>query len=206
MLILHSGNLGAAIAQRLQNRHAAKVADLHEAGAMLEQFLPGQAFVGVAAWRPFSDLFRLIDTACFKYGIRWSSVTLNEFSLNCGPLVVPGRGACYHCYLQRKESHNLASDWERAAQAYYTEHPQEGPLGYPQALVEIGAAALAEDAMADATPARIRSVDVLGAGVQESTVIGIHRCPRCRQRLGAHDPAQRSVEILIPAIKELFNE
>lgn len=206
MLILHSGNLGQAIAERLQASHAATIADLQEAVTRLDQLLPGQDFVGLATWRPYPELGQQIDNACFAHGIRWSCVTLNEFSLICGPLVVPGEGACYHCHLQRQASHGMAPDWEQAVTGFYAEQPHAGPAGYPRALVEIGAAALAEDAVAQGVAARMRNVDILGAGVQESTVIGIHRCPRCRPRTAQHDPRQRSIEVLIPALKGLLDE
>jgi bacteriocin biosynthesis cyclodehydratase domain-containing protein len=206
MLILCSGNFGKAVADRLQAKHDVTCVPLPDGCNRLDELLQNQDFVGVASWRPHPDLCKQIDNACFVHGIRWSMACLSENTLICGPLVIPGQGACYHCYLQRVASHHAAPDWERGAQSYYDEHVEAGPIGYPMALVEIAAAALAEDAVASGVGARLRSVDILGSGVQESEVIGIHRCPRCRKRADGYDPTQRFVADLVPAIKRMLNE
>jgi len=205
MLILTAGHFGRAVGQHLAAHHGARCADLAQACAQLPALLDGEDFVGVALWRPYPQLCREVDQACFARGVRWSMVESQGETLTCGPLVVPGQGACHHCYQRRTASFLRAPEREQALRAHFDAQPECGVPGYPQALVMIGAAALLEDAAAGAPAARVRSVDVLTSSVRESEVIGIHRCPRCRPRDAGFDPTSRAAGALQPALEELLD-
>lgn len=205
MLILTAGEFGKAVGRRLSESHGARCADLAEGCARLPALLDGEEFVGVATWRPYPQLCREIDDACFAHGMRWSMVELAGDTLTCGPLVAPGQGACHHCYLRRAASFRRAPERETALRACFDADPALGVQGFPAALVMIGAAALAEDAADGAPAARVRSVDVLTSSVRESEVIGVHRCPRCRARAPGFDPTSRSSAALVPSLEELLD-
>jgi len=205
MLIFTAGSFGRAVGRRLADMHDARCADLVEHASSFGNIVRGADFVGVAVSRPYPALCQAIDVACFEQGIRWSMVQLHGDTLTCGPLVIPGRTACHHCFLSRAASHYTGAAWERALRAHYAAQPDDGPAGYPAALVEIGANALAGDARTQVARARVRSVDVLTSSVRESEVVGIHQCPRCRKRPAGYDPTERSVEHLVPSLENLLN-
>jgi len=206
MLILTAGNLGRAIGNRLHQSHGARCVDLLESSSQLESLIRDEAFVGVATWRPYPDLCQLIDDICFTHGIRWSMVELHGDTLTCGPLVIPTKSACHHCFIRRTASHFNAPEWERTIRKFYDLNPEAGVMGYPNALVEIGASALAEDAINASGGGRVRTIDVVSSIVRESEVIGIHNCPRCRSRYAGFDPVERSVKNLIPHLEGLLND
>lgn len=206
MLILTAGNFGKAIGRRLQDSQGARCIDLDAAMASLDSLLPEAGFVGVATWRALPAVAKAIDDACFKHAVRWSMVQLDGALLTCGPLVIPGTTACHHCYLKRAAAHALAPAWDKALHDYYEAHPEAGPSGYPAALVEIGAAALADDAIATSAGARVRTIDILTSNFAESEVIGVHQCPRCRKRAPGTDPTNRSIANLMPRLESFFNE
>lgn len=206
MLILTSGHFGEAVGARLAASHDAVLANLHASAGRMESLLAGHDFVAVATWRAEPALCRELDDVCFAHGVRWSMVQIDGDVLTCGPLVEPGRGACHHCYQQRASAQTASLQWARALQAHYDTHPDAGPAGYPAVLVTIGAAALAEDKEAYGAAARVRTIDILTSIVRESSVIGIHRCPRCRSRGPDFDPTERSVADLVPHLERILHE
>lgn len=205
MIIFTAGPFGQAVGARLAASHGAVLADLHASAGRFERLLDGHDFAAVASWRAVPALCRELDDACFARGVRWSMVQIDGEVLTCGPLVEPGHGACHHCYQRRAAAQTASLKWERALEDYYETRPEAGPAGYPAALVEIGAAALAEDLAAHGAGARVRSIDVLTSIVRESEVLGIHRCPRCRARAPGFDPTERSVRDLVPQLERILH-
>lgn len=206
MLIFTAGNLGRAIGDRLRQSHGAGCFDLLESVTRLESLVKDEVFVGVATWRPYPGICRMIDEVCFMYGIRWSMVELHGDTLTCGPLVVPTKSACHDCFIRRTASHFNSPEWERTIRKFYDLNLEAGVMGYPNALVEIGASALVDDATNTSGGGRVRTIDVVSSVVRESEVIGIHNCPRCRSRFAGFDPAERSVKHLIPHLEGLLND
>jgi hypothetical protein len=123
MLILTSGKFGAAVGARLVATHGVTTAELWTARADLDSLVRNTDFIGVAIWRPEIEACREIDTLCHYRGIRWSLAELHGSVLSCGPLVIPGHGACYHCYRQRELSHHKSLERERVLLAAYENDP-----------------------------------------------------------------------------------
>jgi bacteriocin biosynthesis cyclodehydratase domain-containing protein len=205
MLIFTAGHFGQALGARMAASHGATCVDLLASAGQFDQLVEDASFVAVASWRAHPALCRELDDACFRHGVRWSMVQLDGDVLTCGPLVQPGKGACHHCYQSRAAAHSAALKWERELQAYYELNPEQGPAGYPAALLEIGAASLADDVLAVDAGARVRTIDVISSSVRESEVIGIHRCPRCRSRGPNDNPADCTVDILVPQLESILS-
>lgn len=209
ILILTAGEFGRATGARLQQilepypcpvRLAALPAD----EATARTWVDGASALAIAAWRPYPEVGNWIDDASHAARIPWSRAVLHGTRLTCGPLVVPGEGPCFHCYQRRWASHHPAPERELVIEHAYARDSGLGPAGFITPMVEIAAAALAEDLRASARSAgRVRLVDVISGAVQETAVLGIHACPRCGL---PHDgPAgARFVEDLAPVIEELL--
>jgi bacteriocin biosynthesis cyclodehydratase domain-containing protein len=162
----------------------------------------GAGFVAVAAWRRCPDACSLIDEACARAGIPWSSVLLDGSELVSGPVVVPGRGPCWSCYRRRLSAHTPAIERARHLDQAYAADPSLGPGGFLPAMVEAAAAGLLRDRLDGETAAgRVRIVDVLSGEVLETRVVRVHGCVRCgRSRGGA-----RYVEALAPIVDEVLS-
>ena len=162
----------------------------------------GSDSVAVALWRPYVGVCERVDDICHRHGIRWSLAQIVGDKLHCGPLIVPGKGPCYRCYRKRYLSHHSAPEREMALCRAYERGPHTGVPGYIYPMVVTAAFALGSDLAAEEDEAgRLRVVDLLGGGVVEVSVLGVHGCSQCGEPRGGTVGA-RYVDKLVPAIKE----
>jgi bacteriocin biosynthesis cyclodehydratase domain-containing protein len=142
----------------------------------------------VAAWRPVSRLCELLDTLSFEWPRPFVPLIVESSILRLGPIVMPGRGACWHCWQQRARQH---SEWAFAQSAllqHYASSPQAGPQGFLEPFAMMAAARIAQviedlDSQS-AVPGFIWQVDMLSRVIKTAVTVGIHDCPRC----GLHRP------------------
>ena len=205
LLILSAGSFGRAVGEFISARApSARLAAMPADVTAIDGLIDGAAFVAVAAWRPYHAAFEHIDDLCFDRRLGWSLAELHGQRLTLGPCVVPGAGACYHCYRQRWNVHHPAPDRELVLEEAYARNPDMGPAGFIAPLVAIAGAALLQDAAGGAAAAgRLRLVDVLTGSMLATEVIGVHGCPRCRPR-PAGPAGARFVDRLVPAIEEVM--
>lgn len=203
MIVFTAGSFGAQVGKRLAQLRGARVLPLGNDLQTLRAEISNASFVAVATWRPHVRICQLIDDLCFEARVPWSLAEIHAQRLACGPLVRPGDGACYHCYRRRWLSHNKAPERELVLQQAYEGDDTLGPVGFIGPMVEIAARALASDASAGANEAgRLRLIDVLNGAVLESSVIGVHECPRCRPRTSTLT-GERFVRSLVPEFERI---
>lgn len=150
---------------------------------------PGIARITVvAAWRPVSGLCELLDTLSFEWQRPFVPLIVESSILRMGPVVMPGRGACWQCWQQRARQH---SEWALAQSAllqHYASAPQAGPQGFLEPFAVMAATRIAQviedlDSQS-AMPGFIWQIDMLSRAITTAVAIGIHDCPRC----GLHQP------------------
>jgi bacteriocin biosynthesis cyclodehydratase domain-containing protein len=206
MIILTAGEFGFQVGALLAKRHSAVTHEVTAAGIDLESALSFADFVAVALWRPYVCICEQVDDICQRRGIRWSLTEIVGDKLHCGPLIVPGMGPCYRCYRKRYLSHHTAPDREMTLHGAYERDPRCGVPGHIYPMAVTAAGALSSDLAAEHSNAgRLRVVELLGGGVLEVTVLGVHGCPVCGAQRGAAVGA-RYVDRLIPQIKELLDD
>lgn len=204
MIILTAGKYGEAVANRLAQLTTVKKAPLTGNPENLELLIKNASSVAVASWRPYVDAYELIDELCFKYKKPWMLADIHGQRLTCGPVIVPGRSACFSCYHKRYLTQHRAPERELVMSNAYHRDAALGIEGFCNAMVEIGAAALFEQVDSDYSDAGcLRCVDVIGGTVLESKVIGIHSCKKCGVKRTT-DSSYRFVEKIVPAIKEIL--
>jgi bacteriocin biosynthesis cyclodehydratase domain-containing protein len=159
----------------------------------------------LAAWRPEVDACLRMDAASHRDGRVFLPLVVDDSMLVVGPLVIPGRSACWHCYHRRMRQHAIWPAHRAALAAHYEQHPETGPRGYLEAFAMLGAARLAQMLAAietgDARGGEVWELDLLTRETAVSTVVGIDACPRCG--LG-RDPADRSTRELRRALEYLW--
>jgi bacteriocin biosynthesis cyclodehydratase domain-containing protein len=201
LLLFIEGRFGHAVAERV----AASVQDvavLHLLPSLqaLDDLVPRASFVGLALWRRYPSAIDAIDLACARHRIPWSSVTLEGRFLTMGPLVVPGKGACYACYRKRWSTHLAHPEREQALDDAYQADLEVGCEGFPPSGVTIAAAGLALDQAEESTsPGRVRRLDLLHCVLEETQVVRVHGCDRCSRPLS---PGERYVHHLLAALRE----
>jgi bacteriocin biosynthesis cyclodehydratase domain-containing protein len=210
IVVLHEGRFGAAVAQALGTLREVRPHPLVAARERLRALIAGADFVAVALWRRYEEECELLDAIAAETGVRWSLAVPIESALSCGPLVVPGHGACWRCYRRRALTHHRAPERELALAEGYRRDPALGPAGFTPPMVWTAAGALLADASAPPSAAgRLRRVNLLTGMVIDTVVIGVHGCDRCRAPSSGADPGrggqpgERFLEHLVPALEEL---
>ena len=205
-LLLTAGAFGAAVAEKISLTDQVTVESLLDFSDQLPNVITDYDYIAVVSWRPYINLYQKIDELCFEHNIRWSVTDLSGQLLRCGPLVIPGHGACYHCFYQRISCHRTAVERENVVEAYLERDPTLGVEGFVQPMVNIAATALLENGRADqAQASSFRFIDVLASSVRISKVIGIHNCSRCRPKPEGFDQKDRFIESMVPTLEEILD-
>ncbi|MBO3725004.1 cyclodehydratase [Actinomyces bowdenii] len=134
-----------------------------------------------------------LDALSFTRGLPSLGLTLLPTELRCGPLVIPGRTACYGCYERRRRQHG------------YRPLPEGlGPLpqGYAHHHVVLGAGlvSMALDLLerqarpADGAPpepaddpgrglgGQVWALDLVSGSTSCASTVAVDRCPTCSAR------------------------
>jgi len=126
------------------------------------------------------DAHERLDEQAFAAGTAWSAVVLTPTGVRLGPVVVPGKSACYECFLRRSTQHDkyprrTAAVWRAAA-----DQPIDGWLP-SDLLVGTGfVEKLLGDADRDWPAGAVVEYQGTTGDLHTHTVIGVHGCAWCR--------------------------
>ncbi|WP_338676497.1 TOMM precursor leader peptide-binding protein [Streptomyces sp. SCSIO 30461] len=138
----------------------------------------------VAVWRHESALLTRIARLHTAWGTAWIPVVQEFPVIRVGPLVVPGEGPCYSCYLRRRAQHDQARAVSKALETSFRAGPENGVTGHTDAQAAIAAGVVADllsryRAGKDVVPGQVVFYNVLTRSLFTDTVIGVHGCPEC---------------------------
>jgi bacteriocin biosynthesis cyclodehydratase domain-containing protein len=203
--ILTVGVFGRAVAEYL----IALRRDVHETradGADRPFDARGAARIRLlAAWRPVPAICELLDHRSHASQRPFVPLIAESTVLRLGPIVVPGRGACWSCWMRRRRQHAEWPDELMAVLRHYADSDRAGPEGYLEPFAMIGAMQLAQtiEAIDASAPVagRVCELDMLTRNIAVSTVVGVHDCPRC----GLHrSPLTRSVAEMAQQLEHIW--
>jgi bacteriocin biosynthesis cyclodehydratase domain-containing protein len=137
----------------------------------------------VAAWRPVPELCELLDQACWDNLLPFIPLVLDSGVLRLGPIVVPGKGSCWNCWVRRFAQHAAWPREQKAVLHHYSSEETSGPQGFLEAFACLAAARISDciDSLdtSRSIPGSIWEIDLMTRAIMTSKVIGIHGCPRC---------------------------
>jgi bacteriocin biosynthesis cyclodehydratase domain-containing protein len=141
----------------------------------------------VAMWRPYPAACEEADAIASRHQRPWLPVVMDHPFVRVGPVVVPGRGACFACFTARHEQHDLHASTSAMLRAGFDRDPELGPRGYLHHHARL-AAALAQLALGDlsadwltTTAGQVLSFNVYRNAIRRHPVIARSGCPRCGQ-------------------------
>lgn len=176
-LVVARNQFGLAVAEALGARPERV---LHVADVLYPAHLPFGAPVIVAHAGHDPQLRDTVDGVCFDRGVPSVGVELLPSRIVCGPMVIPGRTACYSCAERRMEQHA----GERPPLSRSTATLPEG-FASSHAAIAAGfvRAALAEiDRPLAAPGATVRVLDLVTGTVRAWGTVAVNRCRRCGGR------------------------
>ena len=160
----------------------------------------------VSAYIPYADRAVLIadpdqsglredlDTLSFTRGMPSLGLELFPTELRCGPLVVPGRSACYRCYDRRRRQHGyrplppeVSSEHGPLEQAYAHHHVLLGAGLISLALQTLDAPGPQDPATTDSDDVapiggQVWTIDLVSGITTCSPTVAVDRCETCSGR------------------------
>ena len=180
----------------------------------------------VSAYVPYADRAVLVadpdqtglredlDALSFTRGMPSLGLELLPTELRCGPLVVPGRSACYRCYDRRRRQHGyrplppeVASEHGPLEQAYAHHHVLLGAglisLAL-QALDTPGPQEQAAESADDVAPigGRVWTIDLVSGITTCSPTVAVDRCETCSGRYEGRRDGLPALAALLPERRE----
>ena len=180
----------------------------------------------VSAYIPYADRAVLIadpdqsglredlDTLSFTRGMPSLGLELFPTELRCGPLVVPGRSACYRCYDRRRRQHGyrplppeVASEHGPLEQAYAHHHVLLGAGLISLALQALDAPSLqdpASEGADDVAPmgGQVWTIDLVSGITTCSPTVAVDRCETCSGRYEGSRDGLPALAALLPERRE----
>ena len=180
----------------------------------------------VSAYIPYADRAVLIadpdqsglredlDTLSFTRSMPSLGLELFPTELRCGPLVVPGRSACYRCYDRRRRQHGyrplppeVVSEHGPLEQAYAHHHVLLGAGLISLALQTLDAPGPQDPALEgadDVAPigGRVWTIDLVSGITTCSPTVAVDRCETCSGRYERRRDGLPALAALLPGRRE----
>ena len=180
----------------------------------------------VSAYVPYADRAVLVadpdqtglredlDALSFTRGMPSLGLELFPTELRCGPLVVPGRSACYRCYDRRRRQHGyrplppeVASEHGPLEQAYAHHHVLLGAGLISLALQTLDAPGPqnpATESADDVAPigGRVWTIDLVSGITTCSPTVAVDRCETCSGRYAGGRDGLPALAALLPGRRE----
>ncbi|MFE9254187.1 TOMM precursor leader peptide-binding protein [Streptomyces sp. NPDC006879] len=189
--ILWTGAFGRSVADHLSSTLGWQASATDALGRRSAEW-PHAGLRIVATWRHETALLARVARLHASWGTVWLPVVQEFPVIRVGPLVVPGEGPCYSCYLRRREQHEQGRVVSQALEASFETSPQNGVGGYADAQAMIAAGVTADlvaryRAGQQVEPGRVVFYNVLTRSLFADTVIGVHGCRECGPPLDPDD-------------------
>lgn len=192
--VLSVGPFGQAVARYLTTlRHDVSETVVINNVLPLPETWPVSRMRLLVSWRPVPSLCQLLEETTFSSCRPFLPLMLDSTAMRIGPVVVPGSGCCWSCWVKRWRQH---SEWPEAHSAllgYYASHPDNGPAGFLESFALIGAARLTEIIeeidSSEVQGGSMWQINLLTREIVTGVAIGFHDCPRCGLR---REAAKRS--------------
>jgi bacteriocin biosynthesis cyclodehydratase domain-containing protein len=189
--IMSAGQFGKAVTRHLQKlRDGVYERDVGHASNRAAW--PSADVLAIASWRPAIRECEYLDDLSHATKRPFVPLTVNSGAMYLGPVVIPGSGACWSCWIKRYLQHNPKPHRVSALWKYYDENPTVGPKGYLEPFALAGAALLSQviDELDIASGVHDRSavagtiwrLDMTNLQMRSARVVGVNNCPRCGLR------------------------
>lgn len=184
--VIAVGDFGLAVAARLRDAiDDITVQEVH-GDRPIPMTWPVAGTYVLAASRELPALAGVLDDCAFRWRVPWLPVVHEHPHLRVGPLVVPGRGPCYHCFRGRMAQHASAPELTEALERHLcADDPGPGGFLPAHATFAAGAAQATLAALRDGDgddAGRVSWLNVVTARPGSASVTSVHGCVRCGRR------------------------
>jgi bacteriocin biosynthesis cyclodehydratase domain-containing protein len=144
---------------------------------------PASRMMALVSWRPILELSEMLNEISHARRISFIPAIQDLTAIRIGPIVLPGSGPCWNCWITRWRQHSGWTQERMALSQHYATHPEAGPGGYLESFAGMTACRLTEVIGSvdsnEARPGSIWQVEMLTGEVSTGLVTGVHDCPFC---------------------------
>ena len=199
---LPQGRFGHAVVERLAGPQDAVLPVDH---GLVYASVPYADRLVMVADADRTALREALDEVSFTRSVPSLGLELTPTELRCGPLVVPGRTACYSCCARRRRQHGyrpLPDDVEPLPQGYARHH-----VVIAAGLVALALSTLAAPAAGAGSGGadndselggQVRTVDLVSGLTSLSRTVATDRCRTCSGRYAARRDGVPALAALLP--------
>lgn len=164
----------------------------------------------LVSWRPVPAIASALDNLSHAWRHEFVPCVLESQKLQIGPVVVPGRSACYECFQRRTLQHAGRAEARTTLLQEYDAKPDRGPKGYLDVFADLAAVRLAQtlaqlSESPESVAGRIWQMDLLTRQAVCSNTVGVHGCPKCGcgrdARTRSYQAMKSELEWLFPSKK-----
>jgi len=181
VLLVDVGPFGAAVARHLLRLRRDVVRAATE--DVLSSTKLALRMIVLAAWRPVVAQCTELDIVSRKRGCPFVPAVMEGSTLSIGPVIIPGKNGCWHCWNRRRDQHEPFAAERSAVSGFYDRCPDAGPFGYLDAVSLLAASRLSStidvldrDAIEGG---ELWQMKILTREVTGGHVIGVDACPHC---------------------------
>ncbi|MBZ6476808.1 TOMM precursor leader peptide-binding protein [Streptomyces griseocarneus] len=123
-----------------------------------------------------------IDRICAERGTPSVGLQLQPTRIVCGPVVVPGRTACFACHRKRAAQHagsarhyDIDASLSGLSEGFGPQH-----LAVASGLVELALTEIASGVTG--IGGTVRTFNLVSGAVSAASTVSVNRCPRCGDR------------------------
>ena len=182
--ILSVGDFGQAVATHLKALQPDVVETVVKNDTVpMPEMWPASRVTVIAGWRPAPNLCELLEELSYRWQRPFIPLFQVSSVLRLGPVVVPGEGPCWSCWIQRFRQHAEWPEAEAALLEHYARHAEAGPRGFLEPFAVMAAARLSQTlqqlSAKDPIAGQIWQIHMLTREITTGQMVGVHGCPRC---------------------------
>nr|WP_269128700.1 TOMM precursor leader peptide-binding protein [Nonomuraea sp. K271] len=144
-----------------------------------DAFREPSRLVVVASSQLVPSVHEHADELAYKAGVPWLSITMEHPVIRIGPLVNPGEGPCFRCYMSRRRQHDRRWSSSRILHDAYDRGESPGPGGFLPQHPRIAAGAAACLLGEHGATGQVITMSLLRLDLAAHVVTACHGCDRC---------------------------
>jgi bacteriocin biosynthesis cyclodehydratase domain-containing protein len=174
------GPFGGAVAKYLRTFRNDTVDGLSSSA---ERIRPQSRINLVASWRPIMELCEALSRESYERSCPFVPLIVESRIMRLGPVVVPGEGSCWSCWIARCRQHEHRPDRSLGLSHFYAANPLCGPTGYLEPYAMMAAVRLSQTIdrldRGGVIGGTIWEIDMMTRVISTHVVVGVHNCRYC---------------------------
>jgi bacteriocin biosynthesis cyclodehydratase domain-containing protein len=143
---------------------------------------PAAALQVLVSHNPVPSICEFLGALSYARSSPFIPLIIDASALCLGPIIVPGRSACWRCWAMRSQQHAKSPRQRSALLEFYDSHPNAAAKRYLESFAMMGAIQIASSVneLEDSSqPGRIWQMNLFSRQIRTGRLIGVDGCTSC---------------------------